>query len=68
MMRKFVASVFFLLLLSTSAFAANFVEIVHSEHYLIYVDTDSIALRGNHIVAWSKWIPRGEEKKGLKKS
>lgn len=45
--------------------AENFVEIMDNENVLIYIDVDSVEQRtsdGNdYIVAWLKFIPRGED-------
>lgn len=70
-MKKIAFVLFFLFSLCMPVYAANFVEITRDDNYLVYIDVDSIASRTsyNHeyVVAWSKWIPRGDEAKELSK-
>lgn len=40
--------------------ASNFIEIARDDNYLVYLDADSLEDKGNYVLAWTKWIPRGE--------
>lgn len=68
-MKKTLLALLFILIVSLPVSAANFVELGRDEDYLIYVDINSIEERStygnNYIVAWVKWIPRGEALKEL---
>lgn len=62
-----VLLLFLLLCMSSPAYAVNFVEILRNENDLIYLDLDSVSQRSSlgrdYIVAWVKWIPRGDKLK-----
>lgn len=62
-MKKTLAHLFIMLSLfiTSTAHAVNFVEIIRNDRWLVYVDTDSIERRDDYLVAWTKWIPRGEQ-------
>lgn len=66
-MKKILCSFAFIILFTSTSFAANFVEIIRDENFLIFVDTESIQYKNSHYVAWSKWILRGENAKEAKK-
>lgn len=50
--------------------AANFVEILRNEEYLVYIDIESMQDKSMYVSVWEKWIPRGrtaiEAKKAYK--
>lgn len=71
-MKKVLLCLVFILGFGLPAWAANFAEICRDENYLIYLDIDSISERTsyghNYVVAWTKWIPRGDSHKELLRS
>lgn len=70
-MKRIALILFLLFSLCVPVYAANFVEIARDDRYLIYIDADSIELRktnnNEYIVAWIKWIYRGDSAKELSK-
>ena len=61
-MKKIILMALFIFCFSTPLYAANFVEVYRDDNILIALDTSSIEKRDDYIVAWTKWIPRGETK------
>lgn len=60
-------SVVVVLICATSALASQFVELMRDDQLIIMVDVESIRDKGDYVVAWSKWIPRGRFTTELKK-
>lgn len=61
-MKKIILMALFIFCFSTPLHAANFVEVYRDDKYLLAIDTSSIEKRDGHIVAWTKYILRGEAK------
>ena len=71
-MKKALVFVFLLLaFLASPSHAANFVEVISDEDFLVYIDIDSIESRKDYgdeyIVSWVRMIPQDEMGKKLKK-
>ncbi len=61
-MKKIILMALFIFCFSTPLYAATFVEVYRDDKFLIALDTSSVEKRGDHVVAWTKCILRGEEK------
>lgn len=70
-MKKIILLLLLILCLCAPADAVNFVEIGRDDNYLVYLDLDSIELRkaysDEYVVAWIKYIYRGDIAKNLSK-
>lgn len=59
--RKMILVFLLMLCVATTASAANFVEIIRDDSFLVYLDLDSLQDKGDYLTCWTKWIPRGKE-------
>ena len=66
-MKKVIILILLLLSFASAANAANFMEIMRDDRFLIYIDTESIQDKDSYCSVWEKWIPRGKEATEIKK-
>lgn len=59
-MKKLFCSLLLIAIFASVSPAANFVEVVRDENFLILIDAESIQDKGSYYVVWSKWIPRSK--------
>lgn len=59
--RKIILAFLLIFCFAYTASAANFVEIIRDDNFLIYIDVDSLQDKGDYLTCWTKWIPRGKE-------
>ena len=55
------------LLQCSGAYAANFVEVLREDKYIIYLDISSLEDKGDYVTVWEKWVYRGGKLQEWKK-